>query len=78
VIKAKHFTRKTAKVKIEFVDQLSVYMRVSNGILRKEKVTMYIAIFGLECRPVSEFCGQSTESFYSFKSIRKTVYKLVD
>ena len=39
---------------------------------RKERaVTMYFAIFGLECRSVSESCGQRTGQVYSIKSSGK-------
>jgi hypothetical protein len=47
MIMAKNFTRKPTKEKIEFVVQLSVYEIVSNGVVRKEHVTMYSAILGL-------------------------------
>ena len=72
--KSEKFSRKPAEGKLELVDQLSVYGIVSNEIVRKEHVTMYIAIFGLELRPVSEFCGQRTEYFCSFKNIRKNYW----
>jgi hypothetical protein len=54
-----------------------VYRIVSNGIVRKEHVTMYIAILGLECIPVSESGRQHTEYFCSIKSGRKIIDKLV-
>jgi len=60
------------------VDQHSVYRIESNGVVWKEQVKMYITIFGLECRSVSESCGQRTEQVYSIKNIRKIIDNLVD
>jgi hypothetical protein len=40
-------------------------------------MTMYIAIFGLECLPVSEFCGEHNEHFCSIKRSRRIIEKLV-
>jgi len=76
MIKRKYF-KQIAKGRIDLAEQHSVYGTVANGIVRKEHVTKYVAIIDLECRPVSEICGQDTGHFCSIKS-SENYCKLVD
>ena len=53
------------------VDQHSVYRIVSNGVVRKEQVTMYIAIFVCNAEQIRNLVDSALNKYILLKIVEK-------